>query len=44
MGEKEEVIENEFDPIIWDERGDIRLQDLQGTMIQEALTLIKVLF
>lgn len=42
MGEKEEVIDNEFDPIIWDERGDIRLQDLPVTRIQDSLELLKV--
>lgn len=41
MGEKEEVIDNEFDPIIWDERGDIRLQDLPITRIQDSLDLLK---
>uniref|UniRef100_A0A336LHC3 CSON013660 protein n=1 Tax=Culicoides sonorensis TaxID=179676 RepID=A0A336LHC3_CULSO len=41
MGEKEEVIDNEFDPIIWDERGNTRLQDLPVTMIQDSLDLLK---
>lgn len=43
MGEKEEVIDNEFDPIIWDERGDIKLQDLPVTRIQDSLELVKVM-
>lgn len=38
----QEVIDNEFDPIIWSESEDIRVQDLSGSLIQEALTLIKV--
>lgn len=43
MGEKEEVIDNEFDPIIWEERDDIRLQDLPVTRIQDSLELLKVM-
>lgn len=38
----QEVIDNEFDPIIWSEFEDVRVQDLSGSLIQEALILIKV--